>query len=112
MEKRLGKIGNGFREIAINAVKNISRLILLAPSSALVVARLTRNASEKESQLVFDLTVEKNACYQVNGLMVSNCDAWGATAEVIDQIVNDIDSGQGPALAAFVNSDPTMGLLG
>ena len=39
-------------------------------------------------------------------------DAFGAMAEVIDQIVNDADAVKKPTVAPFVNSDPTMGLLG
>ena len=39
------------------------------------------------------------------------CDAFGAAAEVIDQIINDGDVRQ-ELLPAFVNSDPSMGMLG
>ena len=40
------------------------------------------------------------------------CDAFGAMAEVIDQIVDDVEQRNAPKVAAYQNSDPGMGLLG
>jgi hypothetical protein len=38
------------------------------------------NGDDKGRQLVFDLTVKKNACYQANGLLVSNSDGFRTVA--------------------------------
>lgn len=76
MLKKHGKIANGMKEIAINAVSFITRLILRVPSSATPIVSKRPIDCAKESPLVYDLTVQKHGCYQANGLMVSNCDAF------------------------------------
>ena len=70
-----------------------------------MVAR-TQRVSAVEKQWVYDLTVEKNSCYLANGILVSNCDAFGAMAEVIDQIVDDVHLHEAPRLPAYETTDP------
>lgn len=75
-QKKRGKIANGMNAIAINVISRISRLILRAPNSAMQIVSKRLIDCAKESPLVYDLTVKKNGCYQANGLLVSNCDAF------------------------------------
>lgn len=72
----LGPIGLGLRRFASGALSYFARLILRAPNSATRIAELKRYACAEGGQLVYDLTVEKNACYQANGMLVSNSDAF------------------------------------
>lgn len=74
--RKRGKIASGMSAIAISAGSYIARLILRAPSSAMriVSSRLVECGTDRP--LVYDLTVKKNGCYQANGLLVSNCDAF------------------------------------
>ena len=76
MERMAGKIGSGIQEIATAAVSSISRLILRVPGSAMSIVSSSFISPNEAEQLVYDLTVEKNACYQANGILVSNCDAF------------------------------------
>ena len=76
LQKKRGKIANGMNAIAINVISRISRLILRAPSSAMQIVSKRLIDCAKEKPLVYDLTVKKNGCYQANGLLVSNCDAF------------------------------------
>ena len=102
----LGLAGHGLRAFASSVAKNIARLILRAPCSATVVAKARPERPSGGKIQVYDLTVEKNSCYLANGILVSNCDAFGAMAEVIDQIVDDVRNENAPLLPAYVSTDP------
>lgn len=62
-----------------NAASTLCRLIL-ARNTATKIVRLNRLDGDKGRKLVFDLTVKKNACYQANGLLVSNSDGFRTLA--------------------------------
>ena len=76
MASALGKPASGTKNLVRNAVSYIARLILRAPSTATSIALIKRCAVETANQWVFDLTIEKNACYRANGVLVSNSDAF------------------------------------
>lgn len=76
MAETPGRNASGWRSVVSNAVSRFARLILRAPSGATGIARLTHYAPAGGSQWVYDLTVERHACYQANGLLVSNSDAF------------------------------------
>jgi hypothetical protein len=84
-----GKTENGIRWLASNVGKSFIRLILRVPSSATRIAKLRRYGSEEGGTLVYDLTVKNHGCYQANGLMVSNSDAFRYLAIVADQLSNE-----------------------
>jgi hypothetical protein len=73
---RYGKHGNGLRSLVSNAVSRFARLILRVPSGATSIARWRTLDSAEGSQWVYDLTVRSHACYQANGILVSNSDAF------------------------------------
>ena len=50
------------------------------------IAGLSR--SEHAGVPVYDLTINKNACYLANGLMVSNSDMFRYAAMAVDQMGN------------------------
>ena len=50
------------------------------------IAKLSR--SEHVAVPVYDLTINKNACYLANGLMVSNSDMFRYAAMAVDQMGN------------------------
>ena len=62
-----------------NAASTLCRLIL-ARNTATKIVKLNRLDGDKGRKLVFDLTVKKNACYQANGLLVSNSDGFRTVA--------------------------------
>src|SRR5690606_38232422 len=80
MARTAGLIENGMRAIVTSAARSITRHILLGLSSATPIVRLEQKHVGKESPWVYDLTVKNHACYQANGLMVSNSDAFGEFA--------------------------------
>lgn len=72
-----GRITMGGLSAAVRtAVSRSCRLILRAPSGAISIARWKRCENGVAGQLVYDLTVAGHACYQANGLLVSNSDAF------------------------------------
>lgn len=73
-ENILGRIESGANALVRSVGKNLCRLILLAPNGATQIAHLKTLKDAKE--LVYDLTIENHACYQANGLLVSNSDAF------------------------------------
>lgn len=75
-ESALGKSVHGINALARIAVKSFVRLILRVPNGAIQTAKPRRFESAGAGTLVYDLTVEKNACYRANGLLVSNSDAF------------------------------------
>lgn len=83
----LGLVACGIRKIARNAAANIARLILRAPSSATSIAKWQPLEGAVGGQLVFDLTVEGSQCYQANGLLVSNSDAFRYLAMAWREVV-------------------------
>ena len=107
----LGRIVSGLSAIAIGVVNLTVRLILSAPSSATSVVNGKHAPSDGGARLVYDLTVEKNACYQASGLLVSNCDAFGGLAEIVAQIRSEFEKPP-QILPAYSNPEPSMGLLG
>lgn len=63
---------------AVRFARKITRhFTRISLNSALVVVNIKR---EKEEVNVYDLTVDVDHCYYANGLLVSNCDAFGAMA--------------------------------
>ena len=80
-ERELGRAENGMMPNAKNVAGSSKRHTLLAPNSVISIARWQRSEGAEESQLVFDLTVEKHHCYWANGLLVSNSDAFRYLAQ-------------------------------
>lgn len=79
-----GENEHGIRSIASSAASRFLRLTLRAPSSAMRIAGLSR--FDNVEVPVYDLTVSKNACYQANGLMVSNSDMFRYAGMAVDQM--------------------------
>lgn len=77
-EKRHGKKESLLKKLVRYVGKNISLSGLLNQDSATRIVRLRRL---EEEEPVYDLTVEKHHCYLANGLLVSNSDAFGYSAE-------------------------------
>ena len=86
-ENLLGKAVNGINALARTAGKHLTRLILRVPSGAIPTVKQKRCVSVKGGMLVYDLTVEKNACYQANGILVSNSDAFRYFAVGFSELV-------------------------
>lgn len=63
-----------------NAVRRLCLRFLSASCTAHKIVGLQRIEGEQGRQLVYDLTVEKHGCYQANGLLVSNSDAFRTLA--------------------------------
>jgi hypothetical protein len=60
---------------ASSAGNFLLRLILRAPNGATSIVRWRTCDSGAAVRSVYDLTVENHACYQANGILVSNSDA-------------------------------------
>lgn len=71
-----GRTANGLRRFALYVVSRFSRLILRLPNSATSVVEIAQSGYGADFQLVYDLTVKNHGCYQANGLLVSNSDAF------------------------------------
>lgn len=76
MAAALGSTGFGTSASASSAASRFFRLILRLPSGATRIAKLKTCASAEGATWVYDLTVVNHACYQANGILVSNSDAW------------------------------------
>ena len=68
----------GLNAFARAVVSRLCRLSLGRPNGATSIAKWKiSTAGEASSKIpVHDLTVENHACYQANGVLVSNSDAW------------------------------------
>lgn len=74
MAKLHGRSGSGIARLARAAGLNTKRLGRVGQSS---VRRVVSSERITEAQKVYDLTVDKHHCYVANGVLVSNCDAFG-----------------------------------
>jgi hypothetical protein len=74
--KRHGTRASGLLLFAASVVRALLRLIPRGRSGAISIVRWKTYASGADAQLVYDLTVKDHACYQANGLLVSNSDAF------------------------------------
>ena len=75
-DPRPGRIVSGIRAYVRTAGSRFCRRILRGPSGAILIARWRRYDVHEASPWVYDLTVENHACYQANGILVSNSDAF------------------------------------
>jgi hypothetical protein len=73
---RGGTLGRGIRASVRTAVSRFCRHILRGRSGAISIAKWKRFDVSAERPWVYDLTVEGHACYQANGILVSNSDAF------------------------------------
>ena len=71
-----GKIVSGMRKVARNVVAAFARLIPRGQSTATRIVAKRLCAVGEAGPLVYDLTVARHHCYQANGLLVSNSDAF------------------------------------
>ena len=75
-EARHGTASNGFRFLVKTAASYLIRLFQHAPNGApSLVSMKPAIGRPADRGWVYDLTVENHACYQANGLLVSNSDA-------------------------------------
>jgi hypothetical protein len=74
MESRFGRTESGMSVFAKSVLNLLCRLILRESNTAIQIVSQKRCDDVKE--LVYDLTIEKHACYQANGVLVSNSDAF------------------------------------
>ena len=81
MERKHGLIARGLSAVAMSVGRSLCHLILHAPVGATRVVHLRIRDAAMEKMWVYDLTVEKHACYQANGLLVSNSDAFLAVGQ-------------------------------
>jgi hypothetical protein len=75
-ERRSGARANGSLSLVNNAVKALLRLIRREQSGVISIAKWKTYDIAADAQWVYDLTVKSHACYQANGLLVSNSDAF------------------------------------
>jgi hypothetical protein len=74
MGSKSGNIESGIRAFAKSVLNLSCRLILRGSNTAIQIVSQKRCDGVKE--LVYDLTIENHACYQANGVLVSNSDAF------------------------------------
>lgn len=77
-----GKTEPCTKSLVASVASAFARLFLLAPNGAPLLVRV-RRVSLVAPVPVYDLTVENHACYQANGLLVSNSDALRTMATSI-----------------------------
>jgi len=89
MPKMHGKTCNGMYVLARIVVNRLCRLFHRAPNGAISIAKWRHYGADEDAPLVYDLTVESHACYQANGVLVSNSDALRYMCASIEQMTND-----------------------
>lgn len=106
-----GAFASSLRKLAWTAARLTTRLILTAPCTARGSARIRRVSVRKAGQSVFDLTVERSALYQANGICVSNSDAFGEYA--VNAAITPAKAAPAPAVPKelIYTADPATGQI-
>ena len=87
-EQNVGKAASALSQLALYAVRSILLLSRVGRNTALRHVRKWRSENAEDYRSVYDLTVKNHACYQANGILVSNSDALSYMAVVVKTPTN------------------------